>query len=373
MRASGRSRALSPFLRPCRTSYPQVDRGRAVVGKFWQMFMYDPVVLLYILFLVFNIIWLAFTQSALSSARYERCCDASPALCSVTLAVFVIEILFFILAPCVLAFSLLSECCNAAEGERKEEARRRQEAKHAQRSASQPMGMRVLSSLPIVGCIFAPQQRSTPPPARGAGYGAHSTGAAHGGSRLPHAEAVPVRRPAPEVMARPASSQPPAAQHGPPYAQAAYSPPAAAYSASAQPAYVQPACAYAEPAHVRAEPASGSCTSSAYCSAEASTAPPHYYGVQPSAVASAPPPPQYSAAPARPQQQPAEEESTSVLLGKLAGKAVKGVAAGAAAGVNAVNAARNKGAHGTHSATQGQGVHGAGGHTSEGAATARQL
>jgi len=214
------------------TQFVQVDRGRAVIKKFWDMFCWDPAVLVYILFLVFNIVWLAFTDDALSAARADGCCTAAPALCAVARACFVIEILFLVLAPFMLALSLLGECCAAEEGARKEEARRRQEAKYAQRGGSSaPLGVRVLSALPLVGGFFnasapRPATEASRPQRAGYGYASASDRAAV----LPHAQAVPVR-PTLEPMDRPlAGTQPPACR-----TDARYSPPRPTAHAYAQP------------------------------------------------------------------------------------------------------------------------------------------
>mmetsp|Transcript_10201 Transcript_10201/g.30107 ORF Transcript_10201/g.30107 Transcript_10201/m.30107 type:complete len:400 (+) Transcript_10201:57-1256(+) len=270
------------------SQFVAVARGREVVEKFWNMFLYDPIVLVYILFLVFNIVWLAYTGSALDTASAEGCCTASPALCSMARACMVIEILFFVLAPLVLAFSLMNECCSANE-RNMEEARRREAAKYASRGSGRSIGARVLGSLPIIGCIF---RDDSPPPRRQA---------------RAQAQAVPSRGPPPTSMDRPQYR--PAPQQSP-------SPPAA---------YAYPSDApSAPPAQYRQEPDSPP----AYAPAK-----PGYAAAVASSSSAGP-----SAGPSR--QSEREEESTSVLLGKLAGKAARGVQSGAAAGMSAIQSAR---------------------------------
>mmetsp|Transcript_23157 Transcript_23157/g.59518 ORF Transcript_23157/g.59518 Transcript_23157/m.59518 type:complete len:385 (-) Transcript_23157:186-1340(-) len=273
--------------------FVEVDRGRAVIGKFWQMFLYDPAVLVYILFLVFNIVWLVMTTNASAAAVAEGCCDAAPMLCQIATACVFIESLFFVIAPFMIGVSLMNECCTADE-QRRDEARQRQAQIDARRGglsghAPVPLGMRLLAMIPIIGWFFRPTQR-------------------------PQAYAQPVRSNAPPAtgvqQAQVVQSRPPDAAT---MDRQAYQPPAP------QPSAPQ---AYAYPADAGA----GSSAPPAY-----SAVPPQQHVQQPGyAGASAPPP-------AQPQ-----EESASALMGKLAGKAAKGLTSGAMAGASAVSNARKK-------------------------------
>lgn len=273
--------------------FVEVDRGRKVISKFWSMFLYDPAVLVYILFLVFNIVWLVMTSSAIAAAETEGCCDQVPSLCQMATACVALEGAFFVIGPCMVGFSLMNECCKADEQQR-EEARQRQAQMYARRggggsNAPIPLSTRLLASLPIIGCFFRPTQQpqAYAQPARG--------------GQPPQAQVVQAR-PAGSTMERPGQAQ--------------YTPP--------QPAVAQ---AYAYPA-------SGGGGSGA------DSAPPPAYSAQPQPYQPAQGGGAGPSAPPAPQQQ---EESTSALMGKLAGKAAKGIASGVTAGASAVSSARNKG------------------------------
>lgn len=124
-------------------SFLEVERGHDVVKKFKQMFLYDPVVLLYIAFVIFNVVWLGYTQTAIGEAHAEGCCDAYPDACSLSQAVFALEIAFLVLMPGVVALSLFNECC-VGDRKRVEEARKRQQEKYQARGGQISLGGRLM-------------------------------------------------------------------------------------------------------------------------------------------------------------------------------------------------------------------------------------
>mmetsp|Transcript_10117 Transcript_10117/g.26237 ORF Transcript_10117/g.26237 Transcript_10117/m.26237 type:complete len:260 (+) Transcript_10117:74-853(+) len=126
-------------------SFLEVERGHDVVKKFRLMFLYDPVVLVYILFLIFQVVWLGFTQTAIADAQAEGCCDAYDTACSVAHAVFAIEIAYLVCMPGVVALSLFNECC-VGDRKRIEEARQRQQAKYDARGGPVSLGARMLGA-----------------------------------------------------------------------------------------------------------------------------------------------------------------------------------------------------------------------------------
>mmetsp|Transcript_19355 Transcript_19355/g.45213 ORF Transcript_19355/g.45213 Transcript_19355/m.45213 type:complete len:268 (+) Transcript_19355:734-1537(+) len=225
-----------------------------------------------------------------------------------------IEIIFLVVAPMVLAFLLLSECCTGKDRESRRDTDTLQEQRRGGGRSFPSAGVGLLGSIPFVGGVLN-MARGQPPaqPQRAQGWG----GGALPPLPLPHAQARPVRpaaepsRPASEGEVRPFEQAPPLA-----------------YALPAQTMHAEPSASNHTTASTFAAPAQ-----------HASQAPPPAYAaVVPPSRPVAHPPPAYVPGP-QPPPQP-KEESTSVLLGKLAGKAVDAARTGASVAVSAARKAQ---------------------------------